>query len=227
MVTTLLFAGPLFLPAARLRADPLPDGIPHTNPAAACRSAVALAEAQQAIPDHLLAAIARVESGRIDPTTQRTDPWPWTIDVGGEGHWFASEAEAIAAVRRLQAQGVRSIDVGCLQVNLEQHPAAFISLNEAFQPWANASYAAQFLHRLFDMTHDWRHAAGLYHSATPELGTPYEAQVMAAWPLERKAATVNLVPAHPVIGRDGMIVPSRRYSRARTARAGGFSEAAR
>ena len=89
------------------------------------------------------------------------------------------------------------------------HPEAFVSLEEAFQPWSNAAYAAQFLRRLFGQTHDWAQAAGLYHSATPERGAAYRARVMAAWPLERHAG-LWFLPPHPVIGRDGLIAPTRR-----------------
>ena len=42
--------------------------------------------------------------------------------------------QAVAAVQALQARGVRSIDVGCLQVNLMYHPIAFASLDDAFDP---------------------------------------------------------------------------------------------
>ena len=80
---------------------------------------------------------AEVESGRAnDKGVIR--PWPWTINAEGRGQFFATKLEAIAAVRALQASGVRSIDVGCMQVNLMYHPNAFASLDEAFDAPANA-----------------------------------------------------------------------------------------
>ena len=66
--------------------------------------------------------------------------------------------EAVAAVRGLQARGVRSIDVGCMQVNLMHHPDAFPSLDVAFDPQANAAYAARFLKELYAQTGDWTRA---------------------------------------------------------------------
>ena len=54
------------------------------------------------------------------------------------------------AVRKLQRRGVRNIDVGCMQVNLRYHPKAFKSLGQAFDPRANAAYAAGFLRKLRD-----------------------------------------------------------------------------
>jgi hypothetical protein len=56
-------------------------------------------------------------------------PWPWAIDADGVGQFFATKAQAVAAVAALQAQGVHSIDVGCMQVNLMHHPDAFTSLD--------------------------------------------------------------------------------------------------
>ena len=84
-------------------------------------------------------------------------------------------------MRASQARGVRSIDVGCLQVNLMHHPHAFASLKQAFDPKANVDYAARFLRDLFDQTGSWPQAAARYHSATPALGAAYRRKVLAAW----------------------------------------------
>ncbi len=108
-------------------------------------------------------------------------PWPWTIDVAGLGFFFPTKAAAVAAVRSLLELGIQSIDVGCLQVNLMYHPAAFANLEQAFDPPTNARYAARFLDALYDRTKDWAQAAGDYHSQTPAVGAPYRAQVLARW----------------------------------------------
>lgn len=148
---------------------------------APCDSAITTAEESFRLPPHLLQAIARVESGRPDPSAGRLQPWPWTINANGEGAFFATKAQAIAEVRTLQASGVRSIDVGCLQVNLMFHPAAFASLNQAFDPRVNALYAARFLNALHAGSHDWLAAIGAYHSQTQALGTDYRRRVLALW----------------------------------------------
>ncbi len=150
-------------------------------PGLLCRAAIAAVERTARMPDHLLAAIGRVESGRPDGGSGEWHPWPWTINAEGQGAFFESKAEAIAAVRALQARGVRSIDVGCMQVNLMHHPDAFASLEQAFDPPANVAYAARFLTSLFGQTKSWPKAAALYHSATQELGDAYRRQVEAAW----------------------------------------------
>lgn len=152
--------------------------------AALCTAAIEATERGRGIPRGLLSAIGRVESGRPGPGVGALLPWPWTIDAGGVGHFYATKAEAIAAVRALQASGIRSIDVGCLQVNLAHHPAAFGDLDQAFDPQANALYAAGFLQRLFAQTGNWKLAAAAYHSQTPSLGAEYRQQVMAQWGAE-------------------------------------------
>jgi hypothetical protein len=177
---------------APLQAQTMPPG---SAQGLRCRSAIGAAERNSGIPPHLLAAISRVESGRRDPVTGASHPWPWTVNAEGQGSYYDSRAEAVAAVRAMQARGVRSIDVGCMQVNLMHHPDAFASLDVAFDPPANAAYAAKFLKDLFGQSGDWPKAAALYHSATPDLGADYQRKVLAVWPEEtRLAATFAASP---------------------------------
>jgi soluble lytic murein transglycosylase-like protein len=126
-------------------------------------------------------AISLVESGRPDPEKGANVAWPWTINAEGKGAYFATKAEAVAEVARLRGRGVRSIDVGCMQVNLHHHGEAFASLEEAFDPLANALYAAAFLNQLKEETETWPLAVQRYHSATPEKGQPYQAKVDRKW----------------------------------------------
>ena len=146
-----------------------------------CDAAITAAERDAALPSGLLAAIAGRESGRPERVGGALTPWPWTINAEGSGRFFPTEEDAIQAVRDLEMRGVRSIDVGCLQVNLLHHPHAFASLAQAFDPAANAAYAARYLTALFAETGDWLAAAGAYHSHTPALGTPYRHAVLALW----------------------------------------------
>jgi len=127
-----------------------------------------------------------VESGQRDPGTGAIHPWPWTVNAEGQGYFYDTKTQAIAAVRTMQANGTRSIDVGCGQVNLLHHPDAFSNLETAFDPQANTAYAARFLKELFGRTGDWNKATGLYHSATPELSDEYRQKVLAVWPEEQK-----------------------------------------
>ncbi len=150
------------------------------SPSGLCEQAAARAETARNLPGGLLPALARVESGRPDAAGV-VRPWPWTIDFDGQGQFFASKEEAVAAVRALQGGGVRSIDVGCLQVNLLHHPSAFPTLEAAFDPAVNALYAARFLSALHARDNDWAHAITAYHSETQRLGSAYREKVLAIW----------------------------------------------
>ncbi len=150
------------------------------SPSALCREAIGAAERAYGVPDRLMQAIGIVESGRPDERGGTT-AWPWTINVEGVGEVFETKEAAIAAVNAHRAQGARSIDVGCMQVNLMHHPDAFGSLDEAFDPAANARYAAQFLQKLLAQTGSWPHAAAAYHSLTPDIGADYARKVLAVW----------------------------------------------
>jgi len=146
-------------------------------PYATCEAAIATAQKVPRIPDKLMPAMSRVESGRLDPVSKRVRAWPWTINVEGAGFFFDSKDQAVEAVRSLQARGVRSIDVGCMQVNLMHHPSAFASLEEAFDPAVNARYAARFLSALYRQTGDWNLATANYHSANADRGEDYQRRV--------------------------------------------------
>ncbi len=180
MIVRLIFLALLSLVPRFVSARAMPAAsIPA--PSALCRAAILQVERTAHVPERLLDAIAIVESGRRDPISGAVYPWPWTINAEGIGHFYDSKADAIAAVQAFQARGIRSMDVGCLQVNLQYHPEAFSTLDQAFDPVANAAYAAHFLQQLYGQTNAWPLAAAAYHSFTPELGADYARKVLAAW----------------------------------------------
>jgi hypothetical protein len=169
---------------------------PAIAPAAACRAAIAAAEADTHIPDAFLSAIGRVESGRRI-AGMGLSPWPWTINAAGTGHFYTSKLDAVAAARTFLSAGVKSIDVGCLQVSLLYHPEAFVSLDDAFDPGHNASFAARFLLSLFQRERSWPRAAAAYHSQTPMLGQDYQQKVLAAWAVPDGVDPAETAPALP------------------------------
>ena len=145
---------------------------------ALCTAAIAAAEQKYQLPTGLLGSIAKVESGRPIDTPGDVRAWPWTIDADGRGLFLDSEAAAVAWAKQGLAQGVRFMDVGCLQVDLQLHPGAFRSLEEAFDPALNADYAGRYLRSLQgEAGGNWNIAVGLYHSHTPDLAADYRARV--------------------------------------------------
>jgi hypothetical protein len=146
-----------------------------------CADAVAMAEISHGIPSGLLQAISHVESGRKEPRTGLTVAWPWSLNVGGEGQYHSSKAEALDALLQLNDRGTTNVDVGCVQINLHYHDGVFTSMEQALDPKSNAQYGARFLRSLYAETGSWFEAVSRYHSATPHLGTAYGARVFAAW----------------------------------------------
>lgn len=165
-----------------------------------CLQAINRIEARTAMPRGLLTAVAQGESGRYDPGRKATLPWPWTVNNGGDGRYFASKAEAIAHVERLQREGRRNIDVGCMQINLMYHPDAFADLEEAFEPASNVAYGARFLASLHAESQSWSRAVERYHNSTDaERGRAYREGVYDRW------QDVRLDPPLP----PGVVVPQR------------------
>jgi len=173
----------VFFWAAALSTAPQAVAAPvfGADPWQLCPAAIAAQEKAQSIPKHLLSAIALAESARNHPTLGKRMPWPWTVMAEGQGRYLPTKAAAIAEVRGLQARGIRNIDVGCMQVNLYYHGDEFYSLENAFDPNANVSYAGQFLRELYADAGSWTEAAGFYHSATPDLRIPYRDRVVRFW----------------------------------------------
>jgi hypothetical protein len=148
---------------------------------ALCLAAVQAAEYRHGIPRGLLLAIAEVETGRPLAEGGGRVPWPWSANADNQSYFFATRQDAVAWTRQALRRGVASIDSGCLQVNLQQHPDAFASVEQAFDPVPNADYAARFLMQLYRQTGNWRAAVGWYHSHTPTLADPYRDKVQAAF----------------------------------------------
>ena len=152
---------------------------------ALCRASIAQAERENRIPRQLLAGISLAESGRWHVAKKESFAWPWTVTSGKKSRYFESRDAAIGEVKHLLSHGVRNIDVGCMQVNLYYHAAAFASLEEAFDPAANVAYAANFLVRLHAETRSWTRSVARYHSSTPALGSAYFVRVSKLWQRER------------------------------------------
>lgn len=168
-------------PACARGLDGTPPGAPQSD-WTACESAALNAERSLDLPPRLLRAIGMVETARSQPISGRTAPWPWSVDVDGVGAFYATKAQAVAAVTVAQKSGAKFIDVGCMQVDISYHPHAFGNLGEAFEPEHNAAYAGALLRRLHQQTGDWLKAAAAYHSQTRDIGAAYARRVAAAWP---------------------------------------------
>jgi hypothetical protein len=174
----------LFLPLVALASQEQPQ-LSKPSPWTLCAKATNLIERQEGVPRQLLRAISKVESGRFHQKKRIVMAWPWTVMAEGRGRYLPTKAAAIAEVEGLKARGIRNIDVGCMQVNLQYHPHAFANLNQAFDPIANVAYAASYLKSLRIEEGSWAKAVARYHSANPGRYKQYRLKVHVAWREER------------------------------------------
>lgn len=161
LILWLLVASPVL---AATPAAPSDDG-------AICDQVASIAAADSAVPLSVLRAVSRTETGRA--RNGRIEPWPWTVNMEGAGHWFDTQDAARAYVFQHFKAGARSFDVGCFQINYKWHHQAFKSLDDMFDPVKNARYAARFLQDLYDELGSWESAVGAYHSRTEALANKY------------------------------------------------------
>lgn len=152
-----------------------------------CETVAGQTAALHGIPEGLMPAIARVETG-LKQGERGVRAWPWTLNVQGKGYYFKTRAEALAKLRAVLDQGVRNVDVGCMQINYRWHAENFTSIEEMMSPEANTRYAAKFLTRLKKRHGNWEDATKHYHSADAERGTAYlgrVSRVLARLPQEQ------------------------------------------
>lgn len=144
-----------------------------------CEQAAAEAARRSGVPGDVMQALTLTETGRRQGGELR--PWPWAINHAGEGHWFATQPEAMQYAQTALAQGMRNFDVGCFQLNHRWHGEHFSDLTAMFDPLTNALYAARFLREQYDRHGDWALAAGAYHSGTPEFADRYRQRFEALY----------------------------------------------
>lgn len=134
-----------------------------------------------AIPSNLLTAISLAETGKWNKKRKTYYSWPWTFGTQGKIHHTPSKDDAISRVRSLQAKGIKSIGVGCMQVNLFYHPKAFENLDAAFDPERNVAYAGNFLAALNQSTRSWPQATANYNSIKLSKNQAYLNKVLGLW----------------------------------------------
>ena len=141
------------------------------------------------LPSKLLASVSITETGRFNQNIGEVRSWPWSVNHLGQPFYFNSKSEAIAFVASLIRKGHRSIDVGCMQVNLKYHPTAFSNLHQAFDPGSNIAYAAGLLKKHYLNHTSWVRAIAKYHSGETSRGKEYANRVLNVWKKQKSMHT--------------------------------------
>ena len=130
------------------------------------------------LPPEALYAVALTESAR-PRASRRLRPWPWTLNVAGEPHYYATRMEAFRALKGYLAQGLRRIDVGLMQVNWRYHEARLRDPWTALDPYYNLRLGAWLLATLARERGDLNEAIGRYHApGDPARAARYREHVM-------------------------------------------------
>jgi hypothetical protein len=153
----------------------LPEAVSAGTQSADCEALAAHAGEAEGLPPGLLVAIARVESGKSHGAGVKA--WPWTLNQAGKGSYHDTKADALTRLDTILAEGIRNVDLGCMQLNWRWHGSAFSDASEMLDPVMNTRYAANFLRDLHDRHGDWSVAVAHYHSADPHRGERYAARV--------------------------------------------------
>lgn len=110
------------------------------------------------IPVGVLYAVALTETG------QRGGLNAYAMNVAGRPVFNADLAGALSVFSAARKNGVKLIDIGCMQINHHFHGREFHSVEAMFDPHLNVDYAAIFLKRLREQEGSWTAAVARYHA---------------------------------------------------------------
>ena len=131
--------------------------------AAAVPAGYRLVAEAEGVPASVLYAVALAESGVTMESGGRR-PWPWSLNVEGRAHRYATRADAWRALRGFLSRGVTRVDVGPMQVSWLYHREALGDAWSALDPYHNLRVGAAILRAEHRRTGDWWRAVGRYHS---------------------------------------------------------------
>ncbi len=136
----------------------------------------------EGIPHTLLYAMALTESGKQIEPAGGYRPWPWTLNLAGQGYFFDSRLEAWQALTRWIGEGKRSIDIGIMQVNWRYHQERLGTTWQALDPYHNLRVGAAILQACYQNRHDWWSSVGCYHApANANRADRYRQRVVSHW----------------------------------------------
>lgn len=146
------------------RAEPIPVGY---------RDAVA----GHGVSAAVFYAIALAESGQSRMTADFR-PWPWTLSIDAQAHYFPDRESAAAALHSAIGREAGQLGVGLFQIEHRFHAHRFDSVETMLDPYLNARIAAEILGEgLHRSDGDLWEAIGIFHSSTPELADAYRRRV--------------------------------------------------
>lgn len=138
--------------------------------------------AEYGIPVHLFYAVALAESGKTIQSIGLRRPWPWTLNIAGQGVFFATRWQAWQALDASLRSGETSVDIGVMQVNWHFHQHRLGNSWLALEPQHNLTVAANILKDCYRKRHNWWASVGCYHApSNQKRAERYRARVARHW----------------------------------------------
>jgi hypothetical protein len=132
-------------------------------------------EERNGIPDGLLLAVAKVESGCT----------PYAINTKRASRKFKTKGNAVSFVEKEVKNGNSNISVGYCQLHYRSHRKNFASIDDMLDPQKNIAYAATLLKSFYDRHGSWEQAVKLYHSRKSRHNSVYYEKVMKKRAIEK------------------------------------------
>lgn len=146
------------------------------------------------LPPALLYAVALTESGQNSLSEGQFRPWPWALNINGEGRYFRSRQGAWQALQAVLATADSSVDssvnssvntsvdIGLMQINWRYHRAVLGSTWQALDPYHNLRVAAVILRDCHAVHGHWLASVGCYHAPNhPANAHAYARRVKQHW----------------------------------------------
>jgi len=158
----------------------------NSSPASQAEAAVPPAYQQVAalyeIPGALFYAVALAESGKRIESLEARRPWPWTLNIAGNGAYYETRWAAWQALDAALKTGETRIDIGLMQVNWRYHQRRLKTPWLALEPGHNLKVGAAILKGCYRERRDWWASVGCYHAPNDaDRARQYRERVARAW----------------------------------------------
>lgn len=139
------------------------------------------------VPVNVLYAVALNESGLTKSGVY--NPWPWTLNINGEGKRFNTFHEAKVALQSALHKNYR-VDIGIMQINSYWHRDRVATPLHFLQPSVSVTEGAKILLEQRRRSDDWWEAVGRYHAPSNDAASLERAE---AYRLRVKKIYQNIV----------------------------------
>lgn len=145
------------------------------------------------VPPGLLYAVALTESGQSVLSGGEFRPWPWALNIDGQGHFYPTRQHAWEALQVALTRYQTSVDIGLMQISWRYHQRSLGSTWQALDPYHNLQVAAAILRACFAQHSAWLPSAGCYHA-------PHDAERAQRYRERVEARSAQLTPTAIEVG---------------------------